>query len=90
MVELDADDLLRYEGRYGEVNTDGERGCGEDGKTRGVENRQSDVDGVDVGVDVGVFKEWYGSEDMLKVSMTLMGCEQEDMQFGESGVSPPS
>lgn len=31
-----------------------------------------------------VFKEWYGSEDMLRVSAALMGCSKEDMQFGES------
>lgn len=30
-----------------------------------------------------VFAEWYGSEGMLEVSRALMGCEQEDMQFGE-------
>lgn len=30
-----------------------------------------------------VFAEWYGNEEMLEVSRALMGCEQEDMQFGE-------
>ena len=49
--------------------------------------RGDDVWGVqnimhpDLGEDV--FKEWYGSEDMLRVSAGLMGCDVGDMQFGQ-------
>jgi hypothetical protein len=30
-----------------------------------------------------VFREWYGSAEMLTVSAALMGCGVGDMQFGE-------
>ena len=34
-------------------------------------------------VDLSVFREWYGSEQMLRVSAALMGCSREEMQFGK-------
>ena len=73
VIEREISNAVRNKGRCEEVDTDIERYGWKDGKTGGD---QDDV-------DVGVFKRWYGSEAMLKVSMTLMACEQEDMQFGE-------
>ncbi len=62
---------LAYRTKSRDIN-----GSEQQGK-KGVEAVEEEGGGTEV------FRDWYGSEQMLRVSAALMGCEREVMQFGK-------